>query len=52
MLEYGYPVAHLNRLEIQISYLNRYIEPATSNKKRPSVSTNGTHKSARLETDS
>ncbi len=52
MLEYGYPVAHLNRLEIQISYLKRYVEPATPSKKRSSVVSNGTSKSARVETDS
>lgn len=52
MLEYGYPAAHLNRLEIQISYLTRYIEPSTPTKKRPSVVANGTNKAPRLETNS
>lgn len=49
MLEYGYPAAHLNRLEIQISYLTRYIEPSPPSKKRPSVVANGTSKTPRLE---
>lgn len=50
MLEYQYPAAHLNRLEIQISYLSRYIEPtATPSKKRSSVVANGTNKTPRLE---
>ena len=49
MLECGYPAAHLNRLEIQISYLARYIEPSAPSKKRPSAVANGNSKAPRVE---
>jgi hypothetical protein len=49
MLENGYPAAHLNRLEIQISYLARYIVPSEPSKKRSSLAANGTHKVPRVE---